>query len=104
MLLLLNLQNGPILKGPLHNIGIRGSALDGLALGESGPEIAEILELDHVPDIAEAGFDDGGFGDVDGGWDAGGGHFDGLEEIVCVCVCVCVLGLRVVVVVDDWEE
>jgi hypothetical protein len=59
MLLLLDLQNLTILESPLHDISIRGHALNGLALGESRPEVTEILELDHVPDGAEAGFDDG---------------------------------------------
>ncbi len=59
MLLLLDLQNLTILESPLHDISIGGSTLDVLALGESRPKVAEVLELDHVPDGAEAGFDDG---------------------------------------------
>ena len=59
MLLLLNLQNSPILESPLHNIRVGGRILHRLTLGQGAPEIAEVFELDHVPDVAEFGFDDG---------------------------------------------
>lgn len=70
MLLLLDLQNGTILESPLDDISLRrNTALDVLALFQGGPEVAEVLELDQVPDIAELGLDDGGFGDRGRGWD-----------------------------------
>jgi len=59
MSLKLNLQLGPILENPLHNICIWRCALDGRARGKSGPEGAEGLELDEVPDRAEGRGDDG---------------------------------------------
>lgn len=74
MLLLLHIQHGTILKGPLNDIGVGRAALDELALLELRPELREVLELDEVPDVARVGFDDGG--DVDGGgcWDCR--HFE----------------------------
>jgi len=55
----LNLQFRSVLENPLHNICVWGSALDSVALGKRGPEGAEGLELDEVPDGAEWGGDDG---------------------------------------------
>lgn len=63
MLLLLDLQYRAILESPLDDIGISAGALDSLAFSQSGPEVSEVLELDHVPDIAEGGFDYSRFGD-----------------------------------------
>lgn len=59
MSLQLNLQLGPILENPLHDIRIRRCTLDGLSLRERGPEGVEGLQLDEVPDGAEGGGDDG---------------------------------------------
>jgi hypothetical protein len=64
MLLQLHLQNGTILESPLDDISLRrNTAFDVLALFQSRPEVAEVLELDQVPDIAELCLDDGGLGD-----------------------------------------
>lgn len=71
MLLLLDLQHGAVLEGPLDNVGLVGCALDPLALLELGPELAEVLELDEVPDAAEGRLDDGRLADKGGGGDAG---------------------------------
>jgi hypothetical protein len=59
MSLKLNLQLGSILENPLHNIRIWGGILDSLGLDQSGPEVAEGLKLDEVPDGAEGGRYDG---------------------------------------------
>jgi hypothetical protein len=70
MLLLLDLQNGTILESPLDDISLwRNTAFNVLALFQGRPEVAEVLELDQVPDIAELGLDDGGLGDRGRGWD-----------------------------------
>ena len=72
MLLLLHLQHRPVLKRPFHDVRLRRDfALHVLALVELGPELVEVLELDEVPDVRQAGPDHGGFGDRRGGWDAG---------------------------------
>ena len=63
MLLLLDIQHGPILERPFHNIRLWGSTLDDLALVELGPESGEVLEFDQVPDLGEGGGYDGGFAD-----------------------------------------
>lgn len=44
VLFLLDFQDLAIFECPLDNVGIGGCALDGLARGESGPEIGEVLE------------------------------------------------------------
>jgi hypothetical protein len=59
MSLKLNFQLGPILENPLHNIRIWGGILDSLGLDQGGPEVAEGLKLNVVPDGAERGRDDG---------------------------------------------
>jgi hypothetical protein len=69
VLLLLDLKNLTILEGPLDNVGLRGGVLDPVALLELGPELAEVLELDQVPDGAERRVDDGGLADGGGGGD-----------------------------------
>lgn len=71
MLLLLDLQNSSINESPLDNISLGRDSLDSLAGLEPAPEVGEVLKLDKVPDIAEFGFDDGGFGDRGGGWNSG---------------------------------
>lgn len=75
MLLLLDLQDGPINKGPLDYISLGRNTLDGLAALELAPEGGEVLELDEVPNIRELGLDDGGLGDRGGSWDSAR-HFD----------------------------
>lgn len=75
MLLLLHLLLGAVLECPLDNVGLAGCVLDKLAFLERSPELAEVLELDQVPDIAEGGLDDGGLVDRGGSGD-GRGHCD----------------------------
>jgi len=65
--LLLNLQDGSILEGPLDNIGIGRSTLDSVAGFQCTPERAEALQLDEVPDSAEGSLYDGGFRNGSGG-------------------------------------
>lgn len=69
VLLLLHIQHRPILERPLHNIRLLGRALDPLALLELAPELAEVLQLDEVPDGGEGRGDDGRLADRGGGWD-----------------------------------
>ena len=69
MLLLLDIENGAVLKGPLDDVGLGRGALDPLALLELAPELGEVVELEEVPDFAGVGFDDGGFADRVRGWD-----------------------------------
>lgn len=76
MLLLLHLQDCPVVERPLHNIGIGRRALDEFGLFDGGPEVSETLELDVVPDVGEGGLDDGRFDDAGAGGDSGHG---GLE-------------------------
>ncbi|KAI6758247.1 hypothetical protein HG530_010487 [Fusarium avenaceum] len=80
VLLLLDLENGAVLEGPLDDVGIGGAALDPFGGLESRVELGEVLELDQVPDVAEGGFDDGGLEDRGGG---GNGRHD------CGCLFVC---------------
>jgi hypothetical protein len=70
VLLLLDLDDGAVLEGPLDHVGLVGGALDPVALLEGGPELAEVLELDQVPDVAEGRLDDGRLADRGGGGDA----------------------------------
>ena len=67
MLLLLDLEGLAVLEGPLDDVGLGGCALDELALLELRPELAEVLELDQVPDGAEGRVDDGRLADGGGG-------------------------------------
>lgn len=70
MLLLLHIQNSPILESPLYDIRFRRSSLDVIGFLELGPKLMKVLELNEMPDLGEGGGDDGGFGDGGGGWDA----------------------------------
>lgn len=69
VLLLLDLKSLAVLECPLNNVGLRGGTLDELALLELRPELAEVLELDEVPDIAEGCVDDGRLADRGGSGD-----------------------------------
>ena len=82
MLLLLDLKGLAILECPLDNVGLGRSALDELALLELRPELAEVLELDQVPDIAEGCVDDGRLADRGGGGDSR--HFAGMQLVLWV--------------------
>jgi hypothetical protein len=75
VLLLLDLDNSAVLEGPLDDIGLIRSTLDPVALLKRRPELAEVLKLDQVPDIAEGCLDDGRLADGGGGGDAGR-HYD----------------------------
>lgn len=66
VLLLLDLKHGAVLERPLDNIRLIRSSLDKLALLKLGPELAEVLEFDQVPDIAERRLDDGRLADRGG--------------------------------------
>jgi hypothetical protein len=68
--LLFDLNGRAVLEGPLDHISLLGGALDELALLEGRPELAEVLELDQMPDIAEGRLDDSRFADRGGGGDA----------------------------------
>ena len=72
VLLLLHFKNGAILERPLDDVGLVRCSLDPLALLELGPELAEVLELDEVPDVAEGRLDDRRLADKGGGGDASG--------------------------------
>jgi hypothetical protein len=76
VLLLLDLKNLTILEGPLDDVGLGGGVLDPIALLELGPELAEVLELDQVPDGAERRVDDGRLANGGGGGDRAR-HYDG---------------------------
>lgn len=69
MFLLLDIQNGPVLESPLHDVGLGRCTLHVLALFELAPEFVEVLELDQVPDLGEWGGDDSGLANGGGGWD-----------------------------------
>lgn len=71
MLLLLDLNDGAVLESPLDNVGLLAGALDVLAGAEGRPELAEVLDLDEVPDVGERGADDGRLADRGGGGDGG---------------------------------
>jgi len=71
VLLLLDLDRRAVLESPFDNISLFGRALDEFALLESRPELAEVLELDQVPDIAEGRLDDGRLADGGGSGDTG---------------------------------
>ena len=71
MLLLLDLQHGAILEGPLHDVDVVAGALDVVGLGDGGPELVELLELDVVPDVGKRGLDDGRLVNGGGVWDGG---------------------------------
>lgn len=73
VLLLLDLEDGAVLEGPPDDVGLLASALDELGRAEGGPELAEVLDLDEVPDVGERGTNDGRLADGGGGRD--GRHF-----------------------------
>lgn len=76
VLLLLDLKLGTVVEGPLDDVGLLLS-LDELAGLQSGPEVAEVLQLDVVPDMAERGVDDGALDDRSGGGNGSGGRHGG---------------------------
>ena len=80
MLLLLDLEGLAVLEGPLDDVGLGGCALDELALLELRPELAEVLELDQVPDGAEGRVDDGRL--ADGGGGGNGRHGGGCVVVL----------------------
>jgi hypothetical protein len=80
VLLLLDIQHGAVLEGPLDDVGVVRGALVDLGLGERRPEVGKVLQLDVVPDVRERGLDDGALDHAgrrrDGG---GGGHGSSLK-------------------------
>lgn len=56
VLLLLHLDDGTVIECPADNVGLLGGSLDVLAALERGPELAEVLELDEVPDVGERSY------------------------------------------------
>ena len=92
VLLLLDLKGLAVLEGPLDDVGLGGCALDELALLELRPELAEVLELDQVPDGAEGRVDDSGLADGGGG---GNGRHCEYGELVSVVIGVGYLFERV---------
>ena len=69
VLLLLDLNDGAVLEGPLDNVGLLRGALDVLGAAEGRPELGEVLDLDEVPDVGQRGLDDGRLSDGGGGGD-----------------------------------
>lgn len=55
MLLLLDLDLGAVLEGPLDNVRLFVCTLHELALANGGPEFGEVLEFDEVPVVSMAG-------------------------------------------------
>lgn len=55
VLLLLDLNNGAVVEGPLDNVGLGRGTLDVVGGLEGSPELGEVLELDEVPDVRERG-------------------------------------------------
>lgn len=84
MFLLLDIQDGPILERPLHNVRLRGCTLHVLTLLELAPELVEVLELDEVPDLTEWGGDDCRLADGGGSWDCRG-HLGKVELVELSC-------------------
>ena len=80
MLLLLDLEGLAVLECPLNDVGLGRGALDEFALLELRPELAEVLELDQVPDIAEGCVDDGRL--ANGGGSGDGRHVGGSRLIL----------------------
>lgn len=64
MLVLLDLDDVAILESPPHNVGFLAGALDMLGLGDSRPELVELLELDEVPGKRERSLDHGTLDDL----------------------------------------
>ena len=80
MFLLLDLEGLAVLECPLNDVGLGRGALDEFALLELRPELAEVLELDQVPDIAEGCVDDGRL--ANGGGSGDGRHVGGSRLIL----------------------
>lgn len=80
VLLLLDLKGLAVLECPLDDVSLGRGSLDKLALLKLRPELAEVLELDQVPDIAEGSVDDGRLADGGGG---GNGRHDEVDNWLC---------------------
>ena len=63
MLLLLDLQDGPVTEIPPHDIGFRTGTFDIVCRLDCRPELVEFLELDKMPHFAQWCLNDGGFKD-----------------------------------------
>lgn len=66
VLLLLDLNDGAVVEGPADNVSLLVGALDVVAALESRPELAEVLELDEVPDVGERGCYSNSISDMEG--------------------------------------
>ena len=80
MFLLLDLEGLAVLECPLNDVGLGRGALDEFALLKLRPELAEVLELDQVPDIAEGCVDDSRL--ANGGGSGDGRHVGGSRLIL----------------------
>lgn len=74
VLLLLDLVDAAVGEGPLEDVRLLADVLDDLRLGEGGPELGKVLQLDEVPDLGERRLDDNALEDGGGGGNAGGRH------------------------------
>lgn len=66
MLVLLDLDDVAVLKGPPDNVRLVADALDVLGLLDGAPELVKLGELEKVPDVGEGGSDDGALNDLVG--------------------------------------
>lgn len=73
VLLLLDFKNMTILESPLDNIDLLACTLDVFGALECGPELAEVLELDEVPDVGKRSVDEHRLLDGGASWDNAGG-------------------------------
>lgn len=70
MLLLFDFVDSAIPERPLEDIGFgAGAGGDGLRLFKSGPEDAEVLQFDEVPDLGQGRLDDDALENRGGGGD-----------------------------------
>lgn len=85
MLLLLHLKNRLVLERPLDDVRLVRGSLDPLALLELRPELAEVLQLDEMPNVREGRLNDGRLADEGRGGDAGR-HGDSCSAIGLVWI------------------
>jgi hypothetical protein len=78
VLLLLDFDSGTVLESPFDDISLVRSTLNEFTLLKRRPELAEVLKLDQVPNIAEGCLDDSRLAD-------GGGSGDAARHDGCSC-------------------
>lgn len=66
VLVLLDLDDVAVLKGPPDNVRLVADALGVLGLLDGAPELVKLGELEEVPDVGEGGSDDGALNDLVG--------------------------------------